>query len=72
MSLPMNVTMAPFDNPDVRNAIKYSIDREEILEKVFLGHGDRRQRQPDRADGQIRDRSAAQARLRPGQWPRAS
>ena len=35
----MNVTKAPYDNPDVRNAIKYSIDRQEILEKVFSGHG---------------------------------
>lgn len=35
----MNVTQAPFDNPDVRNAIKYAIDRDEILQKVFLGYG---------------------------------
>ena len=24
---------------DVRNALKYSLDREEMLKKVFLGHG---------------------------------
>ena len=30
---------APFDNPDVRNAIKYSLNRDEIVQKVFLGHG---------------------------------
>jgi peptide/nickel transport system substrate-binding protein len=36
--LPMNTTMAPFDNNDVRTAIKYAIDREEIQKKVFLGH----------------------------------
>ncbi len=35
----MNVNVPPFDNPDVRNAIKYSLNREEIVEKVFLGHG---------------------------------
>ncbi|MBL8905345.1 MAG: ABC transporter substrate-binding protein [Rhizobiales bacterium] len=35
----MNVTQPPFDNPDVRNAIKYSVNREEILQKVFQGHG---------------------------------
>ena len=35
----MNVTAKPFDNPDVRNAIKYSMNRDDILEKVFLGHG---------------------------------
>jgi peptide/nickel transport system substrate-binding protein len=36
--LPMNTTMAPFDNNDVRTAVKYSIDRDEIQKKVFLGH----------------------------------
>jgi peptide/nickel transport system substrate-binding protein len=35
----MNVTAPPFDNVDVRTAIKYSANREEILQKVFLGHG---------------------------------
>ena len=35
----MNVTAAPFDNADVRNAIKYSLNREEILENVFSGFG---------------------------------
>ncbi|MCX7344472.1 MAG: ABC transporter substrate-binding protein [Alphaproteobacteria bacterium] len=35
----MNVTAKPFDNQDVRNAIKYSLDREEILAKVFSGYG---------------------------------
>lgn len=36
---PMQVTVAPFDNVDVRSALKYSLDREDILRKVFLGHG---------------------------------
>ena len=36
---PMNVTMKPFDNKDVRLALKYAIDREEIVKKVLLGHG---------------------------------
>jgi peptide/nickel transport system substrate-binding protein len=35
----MNVTQPPFDNADVRNAIKHSVNREEILQKVFQGHG---------------------------------
>jgi len=35
----MNVTQPPFDNADVRNAIKYSANRDEILKQVFLGHG---------------------------------
>jgi ABC-type transport system substrate-binding protein len=29
----------PFDNVDVRTALKYAINREDILQKVFLGHG---------------------------------
>jgi peptide/nickel transport system substrate-binding protein len=36
---PMNVTVAPFDNADVRLALKWAVDREEILRKVLLGHG---------------------------------
>ena len=35
----MNVTVPPFDNVDVRTALKYSLDREEILKRVFRGHG---------------------------------
>jgi peptide/nickel transport system substrate-binding protein len=34
----MNVQQAPFDNPDVRNALKYAIDREAIANKVFRGY----------------------------------
>jgi peptide/nickel transport system substrate-binding protein len=34
----MNTQVAPFDNPDVRLALKYAIDREEILDKVFFGN----------------------------------
>jgi peptide/nickel transport system substrate-binding protein len=37
-TLPMNVTIAPFDNLDVRTAVKWAIDREEIAKKIFLGH----------------------------------
>jgi peptide/nickel transport system substrate-binding protein len=32
------VTQKPFDNADVRNALKWAINREEIAKKVFLGH----------------------------------
>jgi peptide/nickel transport system substrate-binding protein len=39
-TFPMNVTMAPFDNPDVRNALKYAIDREEIINKILSGFAD--------------------------------
>ncbi|HXV26123.1 MAG TPA: ABC transporter substrate-binding protein [Alphaproteobacteria bacterium] len=34
----MNTTVPPFDNPDVRRALKYAINREEIAKKIFLGH----------------------------------
>ncbi|MFO1173292.1 MAG: ABC transporter substrate-binding protein [Hyphomicrobiaceae bacterium] len=37
--VPMDVRVAPFDNPDIRNALKFAIDREEILKKVLLGYG---------------------------------
>ncbi len=36
--LPMNVTMPPFDNVDVRLALKWALNREDIAQKVFLGH----------------------------------
>lgn len=36
---PMITTMAPFDNVDVRLALKYAINREDIVKKVLLGHG---------------------------------
>ena len=36
---PMMVDRAPYDNVDVRLALKYAIDREEILEKLLYGHG---------------------------------
>ncbi len=35
----MNVTQAPFDRVEVRQALKYAIDRQAILDKVLLGHG---------------------------------
>ncbi len=34
----MNTTVPPFDNHDVRQALKWSVDREEIAKKIFLGH----------------------------------
>jgi peptide/nickel transport system substrate-binding protein len=35
----MIVTQPPFDNPDVRNALKFAIDREAIIKQVFGGIG---------------------------------
>ena len=37
--LPMDVNAKPFDNVDVRLALKYALDREDIVKKIFLGHG---------------------------------
>ena len=38
-AIPMNTTLAPYDNNDVRLALKYGIDREAILKVLFKGHG---------------------------------
>jgi peptide/nickel transport system substrate-binding protein len=35
---PMLTTVPPFDNVDVRTALKWALNREEIAKKVFLGH----------------------------------
>ena len=37
VTLPMHCDTAPFDNVDVRNALKLSIDRDEIIEKIAFG-----------------------------------
>ena len=37
ITLPMHMDVAPFDNPDVRMALKLAIDREEIIEKITFG-----------------------------------
>ena len=37
ITLPMHVDVAPFDNPDVRMALKLAINREEIIEKITYG-----------------------------------
>ena len=39
ITLPMRTDTAPFDNNDVRNALKYIIKREEWLKKVVNGYG---------------------------------
>ena len=38
-TFPMNTTLAPFDDNDVRLALKYAVDREELVEKILQGHG---------------------------------
>jgi peptide/nickel transport system substrate-binding protein len=36
---PMDTRVAPFDNNDVRLALKYSIDRQELVDKILNGYG---------------------------------
>ena len=38
-TFPMRTDIAPFDNNDVRLALKHAIDRQEILDKILHGHG---------------------------------
>ena len=38
-TMPMLTDLTPFDNRDVRLAMKYAIDREQFLEKILRGHG---------------------------------
>ncbi|WP_460945885.1 ABC transporter substrate-binding protein [Okibacterium endophyticum] len=36
----LNTTMAPFDDPEVRAAMKLAVDREQLVDIVFRGKGD--------------------------------
>lgn len=38
-TLPMRADTAPFDNNDIRLAVKYAVNRQEILDKILLGYG---------------------------------
>lgn len=38
-TFPMHTNTAPFDNNDLRLALKLAIDREEMVQKVLKGHG---------------------------------
>ena len=38
-AFPMQVDVAPYDNVDVRMALKFGINRQEILDKLLYGHG---------------------------------
>ena len=38
-TMPMRVDQAPFDNVDLRLALKYSVKRQELVDKILLGHG---------------------------------
>lgn len=37
-SMPMNVTVPPFDDRDVRHAIKWALQREEVAKQIFRGY----------------------------------
>src|SRR6056297_617426 len=37
ITMPMFCDQAPFDNPDVRNALKLSMNRQEIIDKIAFG-----------------------------------
>ncbi|MBD3680206.1 MAG: ABC transporter substrate-binding protein [Rhodobacteraceae bacterium] len=37
ITMPMHCNKAPFDNVDVRNALKLAMDRDEIIEKIAFG-----------------------------------
>lgn len=39
VTMDMNCTVAPFDNLDVRLALKHALDREEVLQKIAFGYG---------------------------------
>lgn len=39
VTLDMNCTVGPFSNADVRLALKYALNRKEILEKIAFGYG---------------------------------
>jgi peptide/nickel transport system substrate-binding protein len=37
--MPMMIDRAPYDNPDIRRALKYAIDRQAVLKTMFSGYG---------------------------------
>ena len=38
-TFPMRTDAAPFDNYDLRMAVKNAVDRQELVDKILLGHG---------------------------------
>ena len=39
LALPMRLDTEPFQNPDLRTALSLAINRQELVDKVLLGHG---------------------------------
>ena len=52
-TIPMFVDTPPFDNNDVRMALKLGIDREQIMQKILRGHGTIGNDHPDRPDAAL-------------------
>ena len=38
-TFPMHTNTSPYDSADVRKAIKYAFNRQELVDKILLGHG---------------------------------
>ena len=38
-TFPMRIKIAPYDNPDLRKALKYAVNRQEMVDKILSGHG---------------------------------
>lgn len=38
-TFPMRLNVAPFDNYDLRMALKFAVKRQELVDKILLGHG---------------------------------
>lgn len=38
-TFPMHANVAPFDSADIRKAIKYAFNRQELVDKILQGHG---------------------------------
>lgn len=39
-AMPMRIDTPPFDNRDLRLALKYAVKRQELVDKILLGHGE--------------------------------
>ena len=60
ITLPMLTDVAPFDNNDLRLALKYAIDREQWLKTIFKGYGSLGNDHPIGAANQYLDTSIEQ------------
>ncbi len=38
-TFPMRTQVAPFDDPEMRKAMKFALNRQEIVDKILFGHG---------------------------------